>query len=526
MKNLEQQNKNNEFKLKPLAAEVFAHMAVFGGSGKGKTESVGGPYLHMTLASETENGEEASVLVIDAKNEYEQIVTDILGDSDRLLVLDGKHQRFNPFEIDAAKSLEEKLMPLYMMTEGTDPKQNGQNSSFAVKAKSLMTEFLRIDQAYFDKTGRSILADANKLVEFCDKNYEDIRVKNILEELKESHYRVNGGQIDLLDKRQFSCFIGKAESFWKANNWGSSKGYFEEFSDFIRRTHIASDSLSGHNLAMGTLVLLADIYSLGDQLSLIRTMQDMRKPRDEQWFYYTSYFEPFFTLMLGKRIKSYCELEPLSNSKSVSLVEHFDRGGVVLLKLNPADNDDLILNYVGRFLKRVLFKYTFIRKNINRPVAYFADEAHRFITADRETGEHNFMDRCRAFNAMVFLSTQSIQSIKQAIKEQTGTVQNEVVDIILNNTGTKYFFGTSDPVTQDYVAKITAKSPIRGMPNVTDVRPLASLDVGSCYHYNHNGSWGIKKHNLGDIKRQNQLYRDEIKAKLDAQSVSSPSVAV
>lgn len=494
-----------------LRQDAFSHTIVFGGSGNGKTVNISEPCLHQVLASQTENGEEASVLVIDAKNEYERIVKDILGSSDRLLIIDGRKARFNPFEADAAKSLEEKLLPLYMMTEGVDPKKNGSNSSFASKAKSLMTGFLRLDQAYFDQTGCSIFFVANRLMDFCDNHFTNVSVKDMLEEIRGSYASLKAKEKATLNNPEFTLLCTSVEAYLSEGDSRQTNGYFAEFAEFIQRTHMVLDRHSGHNMAIGSLILLAERYSLEKLLHFIKTMEDMRRPRDEQWFYNTSYFEPFFTMMLGKKMNSYCDLEPFVVSESLRLIEHFDRGGVVLLKLNPEDNDDPAINYVGRFLKRILFKYTFIRKNLNRPVAYFADEAHRFITADRETGEHNYLDRCRAFNSMVFLSTQSIQSIKQALKEQTGDPQNEAVDIILNNTGTKYFFGASDPVTQDYLAKITAKSPFLGYPNVTDVRPLASLDVGTCYYFKHNGDWGIKKNNLDEIAQQNQIYRDQIR---------------
>ena len=66
---------------------------------------------------------------------------------------------------------------------------------------------------------------------------------------------------------------------------------------------------------------------------------------------------------------------------------------------------------VGRALKSKFFEFTFRRRNRLRPFVYACDEFHRFVTDDPESGEQNFLDRCRAFRGICVLATQSIASI-------------------------------------------------------------------------------------------------------------------
>ena len=78
-------------------------------------------------------------------------------------------------------------------------------------------------------------------------------------------------------------------------------------------------------------------------------------------------------------------------------------------------------------------------------VAYVADDFHRFITSDRVHGEQSFFDTCRSFGAFCVVASQSMSSLHHALGGDSYTNKAEkAVEILLNNTGTKLFFRTTD----------------------------------------------------------------------------------
>ena len=115
------------------------------------------------------------------------------------------------------------------------------------------------------------------------------------------------------------------------------------------------------------------------------------------------------------------------------------------------------------------------------PVAYVADEFHRFVTSGDGHGEQSFLDTCRSFGAFCALASQSIASIEHALAGMDGNpAQNTAaVSILLNNVGTKIFFRTTDEGTIRRIRSLCPSAP--GWPLVVDVRPPSTLAPGECY---------------------------------------------
>ena len=112
---------------------------------------------------------------------------------------------------------------------------------------------------------------------------------------------------------------------------------------------------------------------------------------------------------------------------------------------------------------------------------YIADEFQRFITADPVHGEQSFLDVCRSFGAFAVLASQSVASLRYALRdlEPDADKRNSAIDIICGNTGTKMFFRTSDEETSRRTRTI---SPI--LPDgkaLIESRPLSTLGTGECY---------------------------------------------
>ena len=116
-----------------------------------------------------------------------------------------------------------------------------------------------------------------------------------------------------------------------------------------------------------------------------------------------------------------------------------------------------------------------------RLVGYIADEFQRFITADRMHGEQSFLDTCRSFGAFAVMATQSMAGLEYALCDFEKDVdkRRSALKIILNNTGTKIFFRSTDQDTAELVSHICPEG--RDGRKVVGFRPLSTLSVGECY---------------------------------------------
>ena len=113
-------------------------------------------------------------------------------------------------------------------------------------------------------------------------------------------------------------------------------------------------------------------------------------------------------------------------------------------------------------------------------VAYVADEFHRFITSDVVHGEQSFFDTCRSFGAFCVVASQSMSSLHHALAGESYTNKDEkAVEILLNNTGSKLFFRTTDGALHATIDRLCPTMP--DLPKATQVRPPSSLRPGECY---------------------------------------------
>ena len=114
-------------------------------------------------------------------------------------------------------------------------------------------------------------------------------------------------------------------------------------------------------------------------------------------------------------------------------------------------------------------------------VGYVADEFHRFVTSDMNHGEQSYLDTCRSFGAFCVLACQSIASLEHALAgtDNNETLNRAAVSILLNNTGNKLFFRSTDRTLFERVDQLCPGGGALG--KVTYVRPLSTLAPGECY---------------------------------------------
>lgn len=156
------------------------------------------------------------------------------------------------------------------------------------------------------------------------------------------------------------------------------------------------------------------------------------------------------------------------------------------------------LETVGRALKAKFFEATFRRSatSIDRPFFYFCDEFHRFITSDQESGEQNFLDRCRAYRGICVLATQSVASLRHALGDAFSDPTGAALDVMINNCGNKMFFRNTDLPTVGLLQNLIPGPQIPGRPHVVEARPPSTLSPGECYFMLSRGAWGRGKVSL------------------------------
>ena len=129
---------------------------------------------------------------------------------------------------------------------------------------------------------------------------------------------------------------------------------------------------------------------------------------------------------------------------------------------------------------------------MERPIAYVCDEFQRFITRDAETGEHTFLDRCRAYRVNTFLATQSMAALLAATGSSSGAA--DALNSILVNTPTKVCFRTTDASSVDTMQMFIPRDS-RSDSHVLRFRPPSSLKTGE-YYYAFQDTWGRTRYQL------------------------------
>lgn len=432
-----------------ITPNTISHTIAFGQTGGGKTANIIAPALKELFEEKQKLNGNMACLIIDPKLELKNIALNLEADKEKVCMIDGRPNslRFNPFEGSWDKRLSERVMPIYI--NNTDM-GHSHNASFRDKAKAIMVQFLNLAEQYYLNTGNNIFQD----VYLLDNNSMSMKDFNFFDYMK--------------------YLIDEIPNISTDIKTGPKENIIDNLVDFARTAGVQSQYYRFLNpLRGGTIGRVAS----------------------EQWFYYISYYENFLTLLTDSRVKKYCSVEPLKPTKEATLYDKFREGYTVIYQTDPTENTSIEQSLIGKFIKSIFYKYTFVRSDKNQLCAYVCDEFHRFITLDNETGEHNFLDRCRSNKVICILASQSIEAIENNINTFTNESVSQKVKVLLNNVGNKYFFRSSDIGTQQYIEAVV-QTPPSGGPKVTNVRPLTVMETGQCYYFKANGDWGIKQFKL------------------------------
>lgn len=180
-------------------------------------------------------------------------------------------------------------------------------------------------------------------------------------------------------------------------------------------------------------------------------------------------------------------LWPALDAQYLNLRRVCDEGKVVVFQ--PGTNETHTL--IARLLKTQFFEAVTHRREMRRPQFYLADEFQRVITNDEATGEHAFLDRCRAYRCNAILATQSLEALRSQASDAR-------VRAIVANCRTKVFMRSSDGATLQLVTESLPGPRNSTLPHITRVRPLNSLRIGQAY-YRHNDQWGLSQYQPRDL---------------------------
>ena len=419
----------------------LVNIQILGGTGSGKTASCVEPPLGALLNYEVD-GLKTAMLVIDPKRELEAKVRRVLGqrgELDRLVVI-GECPPIRFFAADCPLSATDRLAKCKAFGPLITPTGDG---------------------SFWHHLGMAMLRD-------------------LLQLQAEVAVNTKGGRLFEVMAAQ----LGTAECV-ETGSWGQIR----EILSWARRGGMAK--LKEASEALERLTQLAGVGG-----TAVNVLKNYTKDDElfRQFTYACQSSDPIVTALSNPDISSFVDLDPLHDNRRAftDIGELVAVGKVILFCPEARDGHRL----AGKALKAKFFEAVFSRENLARPVAYVCDEAQRFITQDAESGEQNFLDRCRAYRAICVLASQSLASIEHELGSDNAACT--ALDIISSNTPTKLVMRTTDIRTIDWLRTILPSPDTEG-PHVVDVRRPSQLRVGEAYSIFADGSWGLHRARLADL---------------------------
>lgn len=418
--------------------DMQRHTIAFGESGSGKTVTVVAPLAKSFLVLGDLSTHWASIVMIDPKRELGDLTRSLLasrGQQNRLMEIGVRP--FDLFEGLAQHPLTQRAELLRRLA--FEMPRIGENSMWICMAQSLFDQLVKADGEWYRAKGHQgdecLFADL-----MCTS------------------------ESDQAPRNRMHCYMLLLQSLMQRDN-------------MLRR---ASTEIRRRLAEVGLPASLDPLVNYIAEGELVK-----------QFAYLTQILDPMLRTLSSSDLYAVLDCDPVRTRKShcVSIGRHLDAGGVVLYQ--PPSSMFKFDQLVGRTLKSACFRHAFARAG-KRPMAYVCDEFHRYVTADEDSGEQNFLDRCRAFGVSCILATQSIAALKSALLQRGHNSQEVEVAVqsILNNTATKYFLRTTDLDTRDHLRSMLPECPRAGMRHVIEVRPPVTLKTGEAYFFLPDGTSG------------------------------------
>jgi len=322
------------------------------------------------------------------------------------------------------------------------------------------------------------------------------RAQDLLEALIDIdlHLRRNTPDTDIWKIVNTIGEIGKLKGLQLPQFEYLKENYFDSFQDLIAAVTALPDGNTNGSAKQqyfwGQFCVLA--IESGVPLQVTTPLVEMGSTYAEAYAALMSLMNSLLVDLSLKEIAEHLSLNPIEPpERYLSIKDAIDQGKILLY---TPDTTNTAAIHIGKALKTKFFQFALRRKNKQRAVVYAADEFQRFITGDPESGEQSFLDRCRAYRAICILVTQSISSLMYELKQYdpSGTSQ-ESLQVVINNTGNKYFFRNTDAKTGHELRGLIPTCPAEGRPSIIDARTMTTLKPGECYYLSSSGEWGRKQ---------------------------------
>lgn len=414
---------------------VLLHTFITGATGAGKTYGVVKPLLQSFLSYKSLRGKMMSALVIDPKGELHSVCVDELsrlGYPDRLYRLGGG-KRLTYFSNAFDPSVEERYRALATLVR---IEVSNEAAMWQEKGNRLNIEMAECDRYFQVRTGLNLWGVVHSLIDGVDHT--------------------------------------------KQSQWSNILAiYRKAISSRIDLDRVASISSVLLTLCSADVAPASPFVPFTGDAELLN-----------QLFYRVSNGEKVCADLGALEVTRIVntDLFPASAHAEPSIHELLDEGKVIVLQ--PLAN--YFGDVVGKLVKSRFFADVLTRSDMDRSVAYVADEAQRFVTADSATGEASFMDRCRSFRVSTVLASQSMSSLELALAQSGATSARLVVDIIVANSPTRVVYRSLDTTTQRTLKEWIPPAP-DGRPHVVDIRPVSQLQTGLAY-YLLDGEWGMHQY--------------------------------
>lgn len=422
------------FGMESLHPSELGNTLILGGTGSGKTVSVVVPILKGLLRYQLHDGRKASVLVIDPKRELEAATREILrvaGEPADRLVIIGECPPIRFFEHDSPLSPSERLAKLEALVPGMQTGNQGSHIYWQNLGMSFLRALFDIAQAVLQRTGDSLFEQMRVRLRLRSHAEEDqwAQVQQILTYTRTGHRNLKYAE---------QAIQGICDT---ANFRGPSRNFLTNYT--------------------GSEDLLA------------------------QWNYGLMSVESMVAFLASDDVSAFVDCsvlpDPLTIRTDVS--ELMASGKVVLFSPEMRQGHDI----AAMALKTRWYQSVYSRADLHRPIGIVVDEAQRFLTSDPETGEQDFLDRCRAYRCLTVLASQSMASLMHRFGSDNQAETS--IAIISANTPSKFVLRSTDEATADRLRALIPPAPSGGKHVVT-ARPPSSLSPGEAYFSLADGRWG------------------------------------
>lgn len=419
----------------------LSHTLVLGGTGCGKSQSVVIPLMNAMIDYKLADGTSMGMLVIDPKRELAPAIQNRIAKltETRKVTVVGQCPPIKFFEEDIPMSPRDKVAELRQLLG--QEFESDKNSYWHSLADAVVADLLRLEQDVMSKCNTSLLSFL--LTELMPKNHIPSGFWHRLQLL------LGFTRQSMKQLKNASMALEKFLEMWQVQSPSSS----------VFRNYTAD----------GELI--------------------------QQWNFIAMSADVLLTILTDADFCKAIDADPNTsiNRPHMNIQRTVDRGRIVVFQPGSSKGDTI----AARALKTRFYGAVFSRQNLHRPIGIVIDEAHRFVTQDRNGGEQDLLDRCRSYRTNVVLATQSLRSLEHAMG--SGSAAKDAVRILVANTPTRFIMRSTEPDSSEILRQLLPPPPSPG-PHVADVRPPSQLVPGEAYWLLADGRWGRSRAQLQHIK--------------------------